>query len=335
MTAGPRCFSDRDGRPVARRPCVALRDSQATGDEFVEYRLIGLEPRRPLPQIRDPELCAERGLPVVERAGAHSAWRGDLVVRMDDVVDLDERLRTRRDDVVVCESGVFEPVQIELMGVDAGNAVDHPLGDGACNTRGVCDPHGLGDPESLEAAVFSDDGVSVGGEREDAVEAVVDLPCREFWYERDGLVPGFGEIVWREHQFRRHLLERDGRVVVECVDVARHRAMTVVADTEAVAVLPVVEVAVLMAQDRQRGLCDSRIGAVARFERRGVCVLMRHRDEGDGEPDAAAELSAPETCAAHHDVGVDDPGRGADATYLTVAFDDIDHLGVRDEPRTT
>ena len=251
MTASPRCFCDRDRRPVARGPVVALRDLHATGDEFVEYRLIGLEPRWTLPQIRDPELCAQSGLPVVERAGAYASWSGNLIVWVDDVVHLDERLRTRREDVVVCESGVFEPVEIELVGVDSGCAVDHPLGDGAGDTCGVRDPHRLGDPESLEVAMFSDDGVPVGGEREDSVESVVDLSGCEFRYEHGGLVPGLGEIVWREHQFRRHLLERDRRVVVERVDVARHGAMAVVADTEAVTVLAVVEVVVLMAQDWQ------------------------------------------------------------------------------------
>ena len=62
---------------------------------------------------------------------------------------------------------------------------------------------------------------------------------------------------------------------------------------------------------------------------------MCHRNEGDGESDATAELSSPETRAAHHDVGVDDSGCGADATYLTVLFDDDDHLCVRNEPCPT
>ena len=94
---------------------------------------------------------------------------------MDDVVDLDERLRAGLRDELGAARDVLEPVQVALVHVDRRRAVDDPLGGRLGDAGGVRHPHRLGDPEAAQVAMLTHDREAVGGEREDAVEGLLDL----------------------------------------------------------------------------------------------------------------------------------------------------------------
>jgi hypothetical protein len=72
---------------------------------------------------------------------------------------------------------------------------DHPLGHGPCDAGAVRHPHGLGDPEAGQVAVLAHDRSAVGGEGEDAVEALLHLVALQRGQQVDGAVPRLGEVL--------------------------------------------------------------------------------------------------------------------------------------------
>jgi hypothetical protein len=66
---------------------------------------------------------------------------------MLDVVDLDEVLAGALEHVLRRDLVRLEPVDVTLVQVDRGVAVDEPLGHGATDAGGMRHPDRLGDPE--------------------------------------------------------------------------------------------------------------------------------------------------------------------------------------------
>ena len=101
--------------------------------------------------------------------------------------------------------------------------------------------------------------------------------------------------------------------------VHRHRTVRVAADADPVAVLAVVEVLVLEAQDGQSGAVGKFVPALQLRKWRGLHVLVRQRQQRHLQANHLAELAAPEPGAGHHNVRRDhavgrfdagDPARG-------------------------
>ena len=113
-------------------------------------------------------------------------------------------------------------------------------------------PHRLGDEESVDLTGLSDQRPAVRGEREDAVEAALDLRLREFGQQSLRRLPLGGEVVRSELEARGHPFAGDlvGRVGLQRVEVDGHRPVRVGADADPLAPFAVVQILVLVAQDR-------------------------------------------------------------------------------------
>ena len=94
-----------------------------------EQRAVRLEPLRAFPSRAGEALRAERRVTAEERRQPELSWRGHLLQRMQDVVDLAVLLRAS--DLHVRRRGLerVEPVRVRLGQVVAGLTVHHPLGD--------------------------------------------------------------------------------------------------------------------------------------------------------------------------------------------------------------
>ena len=128
-------------------------------------------------------------------------------------------------------------------------AVDQPLGHGPADAGGVGDPDRLGDPEALDVRGLAQQRQAVGGEGEQAVDALLDLGLAR------GGQQGPASRSRRRAKSSSVNCRTDGIAVglvdgQDVVGVDRHRAVAVVADAEPVEALAVVEVGVLVAQDR-------------------------------------------------------------------------------------
>jgi hypothetical protein len=245
---------------------------------------------------------------------------------VDDVVDLDEVLAAALVDELRCQVHVLEAVEVALVHVRARPAVDQPLGHRLGDARGVGDPHRLGDPESAYVTGVPQDREAVGGEGEDAVEALLHLAVGKRGQQVEGGLPRVGEVLLGERQHRGH----DGRLgrAEHVVHVDGHRAVAVVADADPVAVLPVVQVAVLVAQDRLARLQHLVAVAGQRGHRAGLGVLVGQRQQGDGEADHAADLRPPEAGAGDDDVGGVEPLVGLDAGDPAAGTQDPGYSGI-------
>ena len=145
-----------------------------------------------------------------------------------------------------------------------GRAVDDPLGGGLGDTGRMGHPHRLGDPETAQLTVLTHDREAVGGEREDAVERLLDLRIAKCGKQFGRFLPGGSEVFLGERQHRRHRLT--GGVGHQRGHVDRHRLVAVGADAHAVDMLAEVQVGILVTQDRQSGL--RQFGVAARPARR-------------------------------------------------------------------
>ena len=116
------------------------------------------------------------------------------------------------------------------------------------------------------------------------------------------LLPGRGEVLLGERQHRGLPGLGDPVDLGQLVERDRDRPVGVGADAEPVVVLAVVEVLVLVAQDRQAGL-DGLVGAADEVgDLPGERVLVRERQQRHAHADHRTELLSPEPRAAHDDV---------------------------------
>ncbi|TKW52638.1 hypothetical protein CTA1_11786 [Colletotrichum tanaceti] len=331
-----------DGRVVPGGPGVAVPGLPLVGQQGQEV-LVGLVPLRTLPAAGLEEVGAEVPLAGVEGADAEVARGLARLEGVQDVVDLDEVLGRDLADVVGGEVDLLEARNVALGQVDVGLAGGEELGDGAGDAGRVGDPDGLGDEEAVEVGGAADEGPAVRGEGHDAVEAVVDVGFGEGREQPLGELPGRGEVVRREVEAGRHVALVDPpRGLAQRGRDHGHRAVAVVADAELFAVLAVVEIAVLVPEDRELGvvvvvrggiLCRRRCLAPLRRNGLRLCVLVSDGEKGDGQADHGADLDAPEAGAREDQVGGDDAGgpRG-DPRDASVAPLDAGDRGVLEIP---
>ncbi len=109
--------------------------------------------------------------------------------------------------------------------------------------------------------------------------------------------------------------------------------MAVVPDTEPVAVLAVVEVLVLVAQDGRARLVVGHTFSSQRGDLAGLGVLVRIGTRGTGQSDPLAELRSPEAGGGHHHVGIEVlTCGGPDTDDAPAPVQDVGHLVVSEEP---
>ena len=114
----------------------------------------------------------------VERADAEVP-RGELgLQRVQDVVDFHEVLLGGFADVFGGQLDLFEAVNVAIAQVDLGLAGGQQFGNGPGDAGGVGDPDGFGHEEAVELLGLAHQGSAVGGEGEDAVEAILDFAFR-------------------------------------------------------------------------------------------------------------------------------------------------------------
>ena len=232
---------------------------------------------------------------------------------MDHVVDLGEVLLGGLGDERVGRLALGEAVHRAAVQVDLAAAVDEQLRDGAGHPGGVRHPDRLGDPEPGHVGGLADQRSAVGGEGEDAVEAGLDLRLAQGRQQQPALVPHRREVLLGERQHGG--LPRGGDLVDlgQLVERDRHRAVGVGADAEPVVVLAVVEVLILVAQDRQARLDGLVVAPDQVGDLPGERVLVGERQQGHRHADHRPDLPAPEPRAAHDDVGRELAGVGLHA----------------------
>ncbi len=228
----------------------------------------------------------------MERAGAQRPGRLHRLQRMDDVVDLDEVLPAALLDERGRELGLLEPVELAFVQVDPGVPVHQHLGQRPRHPGRVRHPDGLGQPEPVEVRRLADQREAVGGEGEDAVDAVLVLGLGQHGQQLDRVAPGGVEVLLGERLHRRHR----GGSGADLVLGDRHGAVGVGADADAVAVPAEVEVAVLVAQDR---------ALLAQLQRARLGVLVGQGQQRHVQPGHPPDRGTPEARRAHHHVGRD------------------------------
>ena len=80
---------------------------------------------------------------------------------------------------------ILEAVQVALVHVDGRRPVNDPFGGRLGDPRRMGHPHRFGHPEAAQVAVLTHDGEAVRGEREDAVERLLDLRIDQCGKELD------------------------------------------------------------------------------------------------------------------------------------------------------
>ena len=296
-------LGNRDRGPEPGRPVVALREHQTVGPKSLRQFGVRLEPGRAFPAAALVEDGTEFALARIERAGPQPPQGGAELVGVDDVVDLDEGLRAGLLDELRAAGHILEAVQIALVDIDRRCPVDDPLGRCLGDARGMRHPDRFGNPEAAQVAMLTHDREAVGGEREDAVERLLDLRITQCGNQFAGFMPPGCEVFLRERQHRRHRLPRG--VGHQGRHVDRHRIVRVGANADAVDVLAEVQILILMTQDRQPRLRQLGVASDQRADLAAPRVLVRHRHQRDDETDLPGELGTPEPRRTDHDVGVD------------------------------
>ncbi len=327
----PLRLGDRDGRPVACRPVVTLGKRHIAPGELPNKLGIGLEPCGSLPAAALVEVGAQFALAVVEWAGAQAAQRAAVLVGMNDVVDLDEGLRADLVDESWAARKVLEPVQVAFVHVDRRGAVDDPLRDRFGHPGRMGHPHRLGNPESAQLPVLAEQRIPVGREREDAVEALVNLGVPERRQQSHAFTPGRFEVLLGEGEHRGHRFT--GGVGQQRGHVHGHRLVPVGADAKAVDVFAKIKVGVLVAQDRQARRGVFGVAPDQRCDLAGLGVLVRHRHQRQHQAHLFGQLCAPESRRADHDVGLDDTATGVDSGDPAVVVGHLLHLSLGQEDR--
>ena len=234
-----RCSAPQTGDQL--RAAHPSRAGQSQPQAFQE-RLVGAEPLRALPAGALEEHRAQRLLGP-ERATAQSAGALRLLPGVDDVVDL-HVLPGGAGPHVRPGSGVGpESSDVALTQVQAGAAFDHPLGQGPAGAPGVGDPHRLGSPRAAHLRERPQEGEAIRREREQPVKSLRQPGLAERRSPR--VLQGTGEVLGREGGRMAGWSSwgiRSGS--------SRRGSCEYEPKGRAVAVLPEVEVTVLVAQDR-------------------------------------------------------------------------------------
>jgi hypothetical protein len=207
--------------------------------------------------------------------------------------------------------------------VDLGVAVRHPLGDGAGGARTLLDPHRGGRPQALDLGRLTEEGVAVGGQREQPVDGVADLGAlvaEELGHELERLLELRVEVVLGERQLGGgELALLDGGDVLR---VPEDGAVGVGADLHVRAVLALVAEGVHVANDRVADLTGTLGEHLARADRDH---LVHRRGEGDARAGHAGDLGAPDTARDDDRLRLDAALGGLDRADAT-----LDHLDARD-----
>ncbi|MDQ0855767.1 hypothetical protein QFZ79_003878 [Arthrobacter sp. V4I6] len=130
------------------------------------------------------------------------------------------------------------------------------------------------------------------------------------------------EVLQGEVEAGGHVVLADavGVVGAQVRKVHGHGTVRVGADAVAVAVFAVIEVLVLVPQNRQRSPVGKFVASLLCWHRSGFDVLVGQGEKGDDHANHFADLGAPEACAGDHDVGGDDTFGGLDTGHATAGL---------------
>ena len=170
---GGHVLGGHDRRPLHGLPAGPHLTRHLQGVEEARVRLV---PLGPLPSRALEEPGPQLALPRVERRQPQVPGAGDLLARVDDVVDLAVLLRRPGPHVGPRLRVRVEAPDVALPQVHPRLAVDQPLRHRLADAPGVGDPHRLGRPEAGHPGGLAEDGETVGGEGEQAVEAAGSAP---------------------------------------------------------------------------------------------------------------------------------------------------------------
>ena len=219
---------------------------------------------------------------------------------MDDVVDLAVLLRPALADVGIGGGVGVEAIDVALPQIEVRPAVGHQLRDGLRRAAGMGDPDGLGQPEAAQPVRLPEQGESIRGEREHAIDGAGDLDLPQRRDQLDRRLPGRDERLGVERVGGRHVVRRTVRTDVAGID--HHRLVTVAADGVVVPPLPEVEILVLVAQDR---LPDLTSFAGKLGQRRRPRELVFDRRQRDRHAHHAADTRSPDAAADEDPLGFD------------------------------
>ncbi|KAI6774584.1 hypothetical protein HG531_001433 [Fusarium graminearum] len=213
---------------------VVVEEKLPSLRQVLEELLVSLKVVRALPATSLEEKGAKLLLTLMEGADAEVS-RGLLrLKRVEDVVDLDELLGT------------------SLNHINLGSACGKKFGHGAADTSRLCNPDSLGDIEVIEVGGLANKRATIGGERHDTVETVVDLCLAESREDLLRQLPARFEILGSELQAGRHVLVID---ILGCLAQRGcnnwHGTMAVISNTVVVAMLTVVKILILMSENRE------------------------------------------------------------------------------------
>jgi len=208
------------------------------------------------------------------------------------------------------------------MKVQAGNAVDHPFGDGAGSTGAVGDPHGFTGPEAPNVERLANQGMAVRREREHAVDLFHQRCVSQRRVEFGSIAHRGGEEVVPKWNAGWH-----HRLVPCCAKLRRvgqDRLMPVGADQVALVILAEVHRAILVTDDRHRLPCCPR-GKLGQW--RGDADQVLQRLEWDRNAGHLADQRSPNPRRAE-DVFGGDPSRfGHDGLDPTTSHLDAGDAG--------
>jgi hypothetical protein len=294
---------------------------------LVQQAAVGLVPHRPFPADRLEEERAQLDLAVVHRREPLVAVALPLLARVDDAVGLVERLAGARLDVRASALVRVEAGDVGVAQVDLGQAVGHPLGDGAPDARALLDPDGRRGPQPLDLGKLAEDGGAVGRQRQQPVDGVPDLcalGAQQVGHQLEGLLELGVEVLLRErHLGRRQLRLVDRRDVLRVVE---DRTVRVRADLHVGAVLALVAEGVHVADDREGDLAFLLGEHRHRTDADHLVHGGRQRDVRAGQ---RRDLRAPHPAADDHGLGLDVAAGRTHPLDRAVLDVEADHLDRR------
>ena len=245
-----------------------------------------------------------------ERRQAHVAVRLPLLRRVDDAVRLVEALGRARLHVPLRLLVLVEARDVGRLQVDLRLAVRHPLRDRLADARAFLHPDRGRRPEALHLGRLAEQRQPVGGQREEAVDRVLDPDRLVVQHLRDQLERVLHlllEVLLRERELRR----RKRRLLVRrnLLGVVEDRTVGVRADLEPAPVLALVHVRVHVAHDRE---LDHALRVLEVRHRPDVDHLVHRRRQRDRRAGHARDLRAPDTAADDDAIGRDVAARGLD-----------------------
>ena len=173
---------------------------------LLEQVLVGGIAVRAFPAAKFHEMAAEFLLALPERRAAHVPSLRERLARMDrGIVDLHRCLGAAVVDELLFGLVRIEPGIVDLVMVDLGASVGHPVGDQLAHAGPVLDPDGDGVPQPPHLLALAHRRPAIGGHLQQAVEGMA-LVEAEFTQDRrqlHGTLERLHDLVHVEVALRR------------------------------------------------------------------------------------------------------------------------------------